>query len=116
MFNKILNLLFNYSLFLFVSVFSIEAYSQTTKSIKKEFSTSDKNSNIKVSKLKKPSLGSLGINTDVNNLIGLDIWSDMKALDIVTQLNYIPDILLSKSLHNFLSDLYLSTSKPPIGN
>lgn len=116
MFNKILNLLFNYSLFLFVSVFSIEAYSQTTKSIKKEFSTSDKNSNIKVSKLKKPSLGSLGINTDVNNLIGLDIWSDMRALDIVTQLNYIPDILSSKSLNIFLSDLYLGTSKPPIGN
>ena len=116
MFNKILNLLFSYTLFLFVSVFSIEAYSQATKSIKKEFSTSDKNSNIKVSELKKPSLGSLGINTDINNLIGLDIWSDMRALDIVTQLNYIPDNLSSKSLNIFLSDLYLGTSKPPIGN
>jgi hypothetical protein len=48
--------------------------------------------------------------------MGLDIWTKMKASDVIEHFNYIPDILLSKSLHIFLSDLYLSTSNPPIGN
>ena len=94
----------------------IEAYSETTKSIKKEFLESNKNSNIKVSKLEKPSLGSLGIKTDINKIMGLDIWANMKASDIIEHFNYIPDILLSKSLHIFLNDLYLGMSNPPIGN
>ena len=94
----------------------IETYSQTAKSIHKELLDSNKNSNIKVSKLEKPSLGSLGIKTNANKIMGLDVWTNMKASDIIENLNYIPDILLSKSLHIFLSDLYLSTSNPPIGN
>ena len=98
-----------------LNIAEIEVYSQT-KSNNKELLDNNKNSIIKVSKLEKPSLGSLGIKTDVNKIMGLDIWNKMKASDIVEHFNYIPDILLSKSLHIFLSDLYLSTSNPPIGN
>ena len=116
MFNKILNFFLSYSLVLLLSLIEIEAYSQNTKSIKTELLESRNNSNIKVSKLKKTSLGSLGITTDANKLMGLDIWTNMEASDIIEHFNYIPDILLSKSFHIFLSDLYLSTSNPPVGN
>ena len=44
------------------------------------------------------------------------MWRDMRELDIDEDLNYIPDTISSKSLNIFLSDLYLGTSKPPIGN
>ena len=94
----------------------IEAYSETNKVINKELLENKKNSSIKVSKLEKPSLGSLGIKTDVNKIMGLDIWANMKASDIIEHFNYIPDILLSKSIHIFLNDLYLGISNPPIGN
>ena len=116
MFNKILNFFLSYSLVLLLSVIEIQAYSQNTKSIKTELLESRNNSNIKVSKLKKTSLGSLGITTDANKLMGLDIWTNMEASDIIEHFNYIPDISLSKSFHIFLSDLYLSTSNPPVGN
>ncbi len=116
MFNKILNFFLSYSLVLLLSVIEIEAYSQNTKSIKKELLESRNNSNIKVSKLKKTSLGSLGITTDANKLMGIDIWTNMEASDIIEHFNYIPDVLSSKSFHIFLSDLYLSTSNPPVGN
>ena len=116
MFNKILNFFLSYSLVLLLSVIEIQAYSQNTKSIKTELLESGNNSNIKVSKLKKTSLGSLGITTDANKLMGLDIWTNMEASDIIEHFNYIPDISLSKSFHIFLSDLYLSTSNPPVGN
>ena len=116
MFNIVLNLFFSCGLIFLLNMAEIEVYSQTTKSTNKEFLDNNKNSIIKVSKLEKPSLGSLGIKTDVNEIMGLDIWTKMKASDIIENFNYIPDILLSKSLHIFLSDLYLSTSNPPIGN
>ena len=111
-----LNLIFSCGLIFLLNMAEIEVYSQTTKSTNKEPLDNNKNSIIKVSKLEKPSLGSLGIKTDVNEIMGLDIWTKMKASDIIENFNYIPDILLSKSLHIFLSDLYLSTSNPPIGN
>ena len=116
MFNRVLNLFFSCGLIFLLNMAEIEVYAQTTKSINKELLDNNKNSIIRVSKLEKPSLGSLGIKTDVNEIMGLDIWTKMKASDIIENFNYIPDILLSKSLHIFLSDLYLSTSNPPIGN
>ena len=116
MFNKVLNFFCTCSLVLFLNVTDIEAYSQNTKSTKTDILESNKNSNIKVSKLQKTSLGALGITTHANKIMGLDIWTNMEASDIIDHFNYIPDILLSKSLHIFLSDLYLSTSNPPIGN
>ena len=111
-----LKFFFSCGLIFILNIAEIEVYSQTTKSTNKELLDNNKNSIIKVSKLEKPSLGSLGIKTDVNEIMGLDIWTKMKASDIIEHFNYIPDILLSKSLHIFLSDLYLSTSNPPIGN
>ena len=116
MFNIVLNLFFSCGLIFLLNMSDIQVYAQTTKSTNKELLDNNKNSIIKVSKLEKPSLGSLGIKTDVNEIMGLDIWTKMKASDIIEHFNYIPDILLSKSLHIFLSDLYLSTSNPPIGN
>ena len=116
MFNKVLKIFFTCGLIFLINMAEIEVYAQTTKSTNKEPLDNNKNSIIKVSKLEKPSLGSLGIKTDVNEIMGLDIWTKMKASDIIENFNYIPDILLSKSLHIFLSDLYLSTSNPPIGN
>ena len=116
MFKRVLNFFLSYGLIFLLNIAEIEVYSQTTKSTNKELLDNNKNSIIKVSKLEKPSLGSLGIKTDVNEIMGLDIWTKMKASDIIENFNYIPDILLSKSLHIFLSDLYLSTSNPPIGN
>ena len=62
---------------------------------------------IKVSKLDKPSLGSLGVNTETNNLLGLNIWQNMKAEDIIEHLNYLPDILASKHLQIFLNQTIL---------
>ena len=111
-----LKFFFSCGLIFVLNMSDIEVYSQTTKSTNKALLDKNKNSTIKVSKLEKPSLGSLGIKTDVNEIMGLDIWTKMKASDIIEHFNYIPDILLSKSLHIFLSDLYLSTSNPPIGN
>ena len=116
MFKRVLNFFLSCSLVFLLNMAEIEVYSQTTKSTNKEPLDNNKNSIIKVSQLEKPSLGSLGIKTDVNEIMGLDIWTKMKASDIIEHFNYIPDILLSKSLHIFLSDLYLTTSNPPIGN
>ena len=116
MFKRVLNFFLSCGLIFLLNMAEIEVHSQTTKSTNKEPLDNNKNSIIKVSKLEKPSLGSLGIKTDVNEIMGLDIWTKMKASDIIEHFNYIPDILLSKSLHIFLSDLYLSTSNPPIGN
>ena len=116
MFKRVLNFFLSCGLIFLLNMAEIEVYSQTTKSTNKEPLDNNKNSIIKVSKLEKPSLGSLGIKTEVNEIMGLDIWTKMKASDIIEHFNYIPDILLSKSLHIFLSDLYLSTSNPPIGN
>ena len=72
-------------------------------------------SDIKVSELSKPSLGSLGVNTKANNVLGLNIWENLNVEDVIEHLNYIPDISASKHLQSFLNDLYISTSVPPVG-
>ena len=90
------------------------AYSQSNK-VQKDPSISITNPDIKVSKLDSPSLGSLGVNTDTNKLIGINIWENMKAEEIIEHLNYLPDTIASKHLQLFLNDLYLSISVPPIG-
>ena len=72
--------------------------------------------NIKVSNLGIPSLGSIGVKTKINDIMRLGIWQDMSASEIVKQLNYIPDIVSSNALQSLLIDLYLSTSNPPRGN
>ena len=81
----------------------------------KEVSSNNVSAEIKVSKLAKPSLGSLGVKTEVNNLMGLNIWQNLKVEEIIEHLNYIPDNLASKHLQIFLNDLYISASVPPEG-
>ena len=78
-------------------------------------SSNNNNAEIKVSKLAKPSLGSLGVKTEVNNLMGLNIWQNLKIEEIIEHLNYIPDISASKHLQIFLNELYISASVPPKG-
>ncbi len=90
------------------------SFSQTNE-FNKEVSSKNVNAEIKVSKLAKPSLGSLGVKTKVNNLMGLNIWKNLNVEEIVEHLNYIPDNLASKNLQIFLNDLYISASVPPEG-
>ena len=90
--------------------------SQVIPTDKKQFTTNNKTFNIKVSKLGTPSLGSIGVKTNINDIMHLDVWQEMSASEIVKQLNYIPDIVSSKALQSLLIDLYLSTSNPPRGN
>ncbi len=87
-----------------------------TNDFNKEVSSNDVNDEIKVSELAKPSLGSLGIKTKLNNLMGLNIWKDLKAEEIIEHLNYIPDNLASKHFQIFINDLYISASVPPEGD
>ncbi len=87
-----------------------------TNDFNKEVSSNNVNNEIKVSKLAKPSLGSLGIKTELNNLMGLNIWNNLKVEEIIEHLNYIPDNLASKHFQVFLNDLYISASVPPEGD
>jgi hypothetical protein len=87
-----------------------------TNDLNKEVSSNNVNNEIKVSKLAKPSLGSLGIKTELNNLMGLNIWNNLKVEEIIEHLNYIPDNLASKHFQVFLNDLYISASVPPEGD
>ena len=100
---------------LFFYCFSQKFSFSQTNNLNKERSLNIVTTEIKVSKLAKPSLGSLGVKTNVNNLMGLNIWNDMKVEEIIEHLNYLPDILASKHLQSFLNDLYISTSVPPKG-
>ena len=90
--------------------------SQVLLKDKKQFITNSKTFNIKVSNLETPSLGSIGVKTNINQIMNLDVWQGMSASEIVKQLNYIPDIVSSKALQSLLIDLYLSTSNPPRGS
>lgn len=76
----------------------------------------EKKEDIQVSQLEKPSLGSIGVKTDVNKIMGLDVWQGLNAESIVENLNYIPDIVTSKHLQFYLNNMYISSSNPPDGN
>ena len=91
------------------------AVTQTISSSKTEANSTVKKINVEVSNLEEPSLGSIGVKTKLNKIMGLNIWKDMSATNIVGHLNYIPDVVTSKILQTFLIQLYLSTSKPPSG-
>ena len=101
-------------IFIFLCCYQKYAFSQNNN-LRKESLSNIVSSDIKVSELSKPSLGSLGVNTKANNLLGLNIWKNMNVEDVIEHLNYIPDTSASKHLQSFLNDLYLSTSVPPVG-
>ena len=105
-----------YNFTIFLCFFSIKAYSQNIDANESKEQPSFKQTNIQVSELTKPSLGSLGIKTEINNLMGLNIWGNLKASEIIENLNYIPEVVTSRSLQNLLNDMYLSSSNPPSGS
>ena len=105
-----------YSLVLILGFSALSAYAQSNDAVSGKEKSILKKTNIQVSKLTKPSLGSLGVTTEINTFMGLDIWENLEATEIVENLNYIPDVVTSKSLQNFLNQMYLSTSNPPTGN
>ena len=105
-----------YSLVLLIGFCALGAHAQSNDVAKVKEKSFLKKTNIQVSKLTKPSLGSLGVTTEINTIMGLDVWENLQATEIIENLNYIPDVVTSKSLQNFLNQMYLSTSNPPIGN
>ena len=105
-----------YSLVLLIGFCALGAHAQSNDVVKVKEKSFLKKTNIQVSKLTKPSLGSLGVTTEINTIMGLDVWENLQATEIIENLNYIPDVVTSKSLQNFLNQMYLSTSNPPIGN
>ena len=105
-----------YSLVLLIGFCALGAHAQSNDVVKVKEKSFLKKTNIQVSKLTKPSLGSLGVTTEINTFMGLDVWQNLQATEIIENLNYIPDVVTSKSLQNFLNQMYLSTSNPPIGN
>ena len=113
---ELISKLFMKYVLLFLLIFPINTcLSQVLEIEKKEFSY-NKNLNVSVSILGKPSLGSVGISTKFNDDMNLDIWNNMSASEIVSHLNFIPDVVSSNSLQSHLVDLYLSSSNPPKGN
>ena len=105
-----------YNFTIFLCFFSINAYSQNIDANESKEQPGFKQTNIQVSELTKPSLGSLGIKTEINNLMGLNIWGNLKASEIIENLNYIPEVVTSRSLQDLLNDMYLSSSNPPSGS
>ena len=114
--NKFILNLIKYSCYLLITININYAFAQIVSSNKTEVSPNVKKLNIEVSNLERTSIGSIGVETKLNKTMGLDIWKDMSAKNIVEHLNYIPDVVTSKNLQAFLIELYLSTSNPPIGN
>ena len=103
-------------LLLFLLTFYINnCFSQVLETEKNEFSL-NKKLNVSVTSLETPSLGSIGVSTKFNDDMNLDIWNNMSASEIVSHLNFIPDVVSSNSLQSHLIDLYLSSSNPPRGN
>ena len=103
-------------LLLFLLIFHINnCFSQVLETEKKEFSL-NKKLNVSVTSLGTPSLGSIGVSTKFNDDMNLNIWNNMNASEIVSHLNFIPDVVSSNSLQSHLIDLYLSSSNPPRGN
>ena len=84
-------LFLKYNFAMFLCVFSINAYSQNIDANETKEQPSFKQTNIQVSELTKPSLGSLGIKTEINDLMGLNVWGNLKASEIIENLNYIPE-------------------------
>ena len=71
---------------------------------------------VRIGKLESPSLGSIGIKTDLNKIFGLNIWSNLTAKTAIKYLNNLPNQSSSKFYQNILNDIYASTSEPPQGD
>ena len=71
---------------------------------------------VRIGKLESPSLGSIGIKTDLNKIFGLNIWSNLTAKTAIKYLNNLPNQSSSKVYQKMLNDIYASTSEPPQGD
>ena len=71
---------------------------------------------VRIGKLESPSLGSIGIKTDLNKKFGLNIWSNLTAKTAIKYLNNLPNQSSSKVYQKMLNDIYASTSEPPQGD
>ncbi len=69
-----------------------------------------------IGKLEIPSLGSIGVETNLNKKKGLSLWSDFTANDAIKYLNLLPNNISSRAYQRFLNEVYASTSEPPKGN
>tara|TARA_E500000178_G_scaffold350464_1_gene409480 strand:- start:1354 stop:3087 length:1734 start_codon:yes stop_codon:yes gene_type:complete len=79
----------------------------------------DDSNNIKsviIGELGTPSLGSIGIKTNVNKKIGLNLWNDFTADEAIKLLNLLPKRSSSRVYQKILNDIYASTSEPPKGS
>ncbi len=70
---------------------------------------------IQIGELKSPSIGSIGIETKLNTKFGLNLWDNFEAKEAIVNLNYLPNVVPSKFLQEYLVDLYSSVSLPPKG-
>ena len=71
---------------------------------------------VMIGKLETPSLGSIGVETSLNQKKGLSLWSDFTAIDATKYLNLLPNKISSRVYQRFLNEVYASTSEPPKGN
>jgi hypothetical protein len=114
--NKLTTNFIKFSFYLVITIYINIDVAETAPTNKNDVIPTVKKLNIAVSNLDSPSLGSIGFKTKFNQSMGLDIWKEMSATSIITHLNYIPDVVTSKSLQAYLIELYLSTSNPPNGS
>ena len=96
---------------------------KSIKNQKNDTVTDTKNDNepkkiepVTIGKLGIPSLGSIGVETNLNKKIGLNLWSNFSANNAIKFLNLLPNKSSSKSYQTLLNQVYASTSEPPKGN
>jgi hypothetical protein len=118
---------------LFLALFSNPAFTQTLKNsddnfinltneIKGDLKTSNNVKNDKkiekqsdnetkkiepvmIGKLDIPSLGSIGVETSLNQKKGLNLWSDFTAIDATKYLNLLPNKISSRVYQRFLNEV-----------
>ena len=81
------------------------------KPLKKDLSSKALPKIVKRGKLESPSLGSIGVETIVNKKFGLNVWSKFTAKNATININYIPDVISSQVLQNYLINIQLSKIK-----
>ena len=71
---------------------------------------------VKIGKLGMPSLGSIGVETSLNQKIGLNLWNNFTASSAIKHINLLPNKSSSRSYQRLLNEVYASISEPPKGN
>ena len=80
---------------------------------KKSDNETKKIESVTIGKLEIPSLGSIGVETNLNKKIGLNLWGNFTANNAIKYLNLLPNKSSSRSYQRFLNQVYASTSEPP---